>query len=68
MSKKYLSRQIFQITHAPEAKPLSQKMIERILSAKRPDSEWDVKEMELTPARLTLKKTHREERRNNDTD
>ena len=39
---------VFQVTRAPEADPIDQRQIKRMISVERPDSEWDVTEMRLT--------------------
>ncbi len=44
--------QIFLITRAPEAEPIDQKQLRRMIYVERPDSEWEVKECELQPAKI----------------
>ena len=43
--------QLFRVTRAPEAPPVTPQQIRRMISGERHDSEWDVHEMELPPAR-----------------
>lgn len=44
--------QIFRITRAPEADPIDPRQVRRMISVERDDSEWEVTEMELIPARF----------------
>lgn len=42
--------QLFRVTRAPEAPPITPQQIRRMISGERDDSEWDVQEVELRPA------------------
>ena len=44
--------QLFRVTRAPEADPMTSQQIRRMISMERDDSEWEVTEMELKPAKL----------------
>ena len=44
--------QLFKVWRAPEAAPVSPQHIGRILSVERDDTEWDVQEVEMIPARI----------------
>ena len=44
--------QLFRVTRAPEADPMTPQQIQRMISVERDDSEWEVTEMELIPARV----------------
>ena len=44
--------QLFRVTRAPEAEPITPQQIRRMISVERDDSEWEVQEMELLPARV----------------
>ena len=44
--------QIFIITRAPEADPMTPQQIRRMIFSERTDSEWEVKEMVLTSGSL----------------
>ena len=44
--------QLFRVTRAPEAEPMTPQQIRRMISVERDDSEWEVQEMELLPARV----------------
>jgi len=50
--KEKMPSQIFILTRAPEAEPIDARQLHRMISAERPDSEWDVAEYELQPAAL----------------
>lgn len=49
---KMMPSQLFRVTRAPEAPPITPQQIRRMISGERHDSEWDVQEMELPPARI----------------
>ena len=44
--------QLFRVTRALEAESMTPQQILRMISVERDDSEWDVQEMELLPARV----------------
>jgi hypothetical protein len=44
--------QLFRITRAPEAEPIAPQRIKRLIYADRDDSDWDVQEVEMLPARI----------------
>ena len=44
--------QLFRVTRAPEADPMTPQQIRRMISVERDDSQWEVQEMELLPARV----------------
>lgn len=47
-----MTSQLFRVTRAPEAAPMTPQQIMRLISGERNDSEWDVQEVELIPARV----------------